>query len=155
MILVVCTDDSNLISVANRSILKYPLVYGQRYQVFHDDLPMLKADENLFIIAHGAFLGDNGLPVIGDGDTNRDFYINGNTLYQSLASKFPPDYVGNVYIDACESADNTEEMLSFAETFYVYFAVDHQNSGVFGINGASSGLIPLPDNPKWIPVTLQ
>ncbi|WP_431224955.1 hypothetical protein ACQ86O_09060 [Serratia sp. L9] len=152
MILIVCTDDENLIAVANRSIIKSPLVFGSRYQVFHDVLPALSVDENLFIIAHGAFLGDNGLPVIGDKAAA--FYLNGNTLYQSITAIIPDHYQGDIYIDACESADNTEEMLSFAETFYVYFHDEHKDSHVFGVNGSSSGLIPIPGDPKWIPVAL-
>ncbi|TQI82337.1 hypothetical protein FHU10_2694 [Serratia fonticola] len=152
MILIVCTDDDSLVTIANRSIIKNPLTFGLHYQVFQELLPPLAKYENLFIIAHGAFLGDNGMPVIGDQE--EDFYLNGSTLYQSIAAIIPGDYQGNVYIDACESADNTEEMLSFAETFYVYFRDKHKDSHVFGVNGCSSGLIPLPDDPKWIPVTL-
>ncbi|MCR8998764.1 hypothetical protein [Rahnella perminowiae] len=62
------------------------------------------------------------------------------------------NYKGNVYIDACESADNTEDLLSFAETFYLDFHADHQTSKVLGITGVSQGMIPLPDDSKWIEV---
>lgn len=153
MILIVCTDDEKLFAVAKNSIIKSPLTYGRFFVVFHDQLPALDINENVFVLAHGAFLGDNGLPVIGD--KKNDFYINGNTLFQSLQGIFPKGYQGNVHIDACESADNTEEMISFAETFYIYFNEVYQNSHVFGVAGESSGLIPLPDSTTWIPVVLS
>ncbi|AYA05597.1 MULTISPECIES: hypothetical protein [Rahnella] len=153
MILIVCTDDPELEHVASASMAQYQSVFKSSYKIFHSELRLLGKSENLFIISHGAFQGDNDRPVIGD--KAKAFYVNGDTLYLNVKSIFPPDYTGNVYIDACESADSTDVLLSFAQTFYLDFHPDSPTSKVFGLTGVSSGLIPLPDNTAWVNVSLE
>lgn len=152
MIFIVCTDDPTLELVACNSVVKDQAVFRTSYKVFQSQLRLLEQSEDLFIISHGAFQGDNGRPVIGD--KTKDFYLNGDSLYLNIKSIIPQSYIGNVYIDACESADSTEVLLSFAQTFYLEFHADYPTSKVFGITGVSSGLIPLPDNTAWVDVSL-
>ena len=153
MILIVCTDDPVLERVAKETLRRYPGIYSATYKIFHSQLRELRKDEDLFIISHGAFQGDNDRPVIGDKE--KAFYLNGDALYLNIKEIIPENYKGNVYIDACESADSTEDLLSFAETFYLDFHADHQASKVLGITGVSNDLIPLPDDSKWINVDLE
>ena len=79
MIVIVCTDDSQLEEIARHSIRHHPLVFERKFKVFHNELPRLREDENLFIIAHGAFQGDEGEPVIGD--QRAAFYLDGRDCY--------------------------------------------------------------------------
>ncbi|YCI81110.1 hypothetical protein M1D83_16595 [Enterobacteriaceae bacterium] len=152
MIVIICTDDAQLEEIARHSIRHHPLVFERKFKVFHNELPQLREDENLFIIAHGAFQGDEGEPVIGD--KNAAFYLDGRDCYHNIYAIFPNNYTGAVYVDACESADNSEDMPSFIKTLQYQFYRNGQDIQVYGINGVSSGLIPLPDNPKWQPAEL-
>lgn len=129
MILIICTDDHNLESVAKNTVMKYPDIYEASYKIFHSQLRPLKKSEDLFIISHGAFQGDNDRPVIGDKE--KAFYLNGDALYTSIKDIIPEDYRGDIYIDACESADSTEDLISFSETFYLEFHQDYPTSGVY------------------------
>lgn len=149
MIIIACTDDPELVDIAKKSILNEPEVFLSYYKVFHGAIPLLGQDEDLFIIAHGAFQGDEGRPVIGDQDAGRAFYLNGEQCYLNLSSIFPQGYSGRVFVDACESADSSRAVDSFITTLQVQFLVNSFNTQVYGINGESAGLIPLPDNPKW------
>ncbi len=153
MILIICTDDPNLELVARNTVMRYPDIYEASYKIFHSQLRSLKKSENLFIISHGAFQGDNDRPVIGD--KAKAFYLNGDALYKSIKDIIPEDYRGDIYIDACESADSTEDLISFADTFYLEFHQDYPTSGVYGITGVSHGLIPLPSDSKWVAVDLE
>lgn len=144
MIIVVCTDDRHLVNVAERSRASSPDIFGKVYQVFHDTVPQLGDDEPLFIIAHGAMEGDDGNPVIGD--RAHAFYVNAVELHLNIANAFPARYRGGIYIDACESADHTEETFSFAEAFKTQVQRRHGGVRVFGRNGTAGGLIPRPGN---------
>lgn len=149
MIIIACTDDPGLVDIARQSILNDPDTFISYYKVFHRAIPALGLDEDLFIIAHGAFQGDEGRPVIGDADADRAFYLDGQQCYVNIQSIFPSGYSGKVYVDACESADSSKKIDSFITTLQNQFLLNAQNTPVFGINGTSSGLIPLPDDPKW------
>jgi hypothetical protein len=148
MIIIVCTDDKQLEEIASASSQKYFDVFGNYFNAFDKEIPILQSSENLFIIAHGAFDGDEGNPVIGD--KKKGFYVNGLELWENLKKIFPVNYTGNVYIDACESADHDNSVFSFIEVFYSQYNLKFTTM-VFGINGASSGLIALPANKKWRP----
>lgn len=152
MIIIVCTDDPRLVRIADASIRKAPKIYGLRHQIFRNELPKLSRDEDLFIIAHGAFQGDEGQPVIGDHTAA--FYLSGDQCYLNMATVFPEGYKGRVFVDACQSADDSPDIDSFITTLQTQFLVNEQNVQVYGINGASSGLIPLPEDPKWVPAQL-
>lgn len=103
--------------------------------------------EDLFIIAHGAYAGDDNNPVIGD--EKNAFYVNAVELYENLGRIFPQGYSGSVYIDACESADNSPETFSFSEVFASQIQKDHGVVRVYGRNGDADGQIPLPGAPGW------
>lgn len=148
MIIIVCTDDAQLISIAQASIKKYPQVFGDAYLIYKDTIPSLEKNENLFVIAHGAFNDASGNPVIGD--KQKDFYVNGIEFWTNIHTIFPSGYSGNVYIDACESADHDGEVFSFIEVFHSQFNVKF-NGKVYGKNGATSGLISLPSDSAWKP----
>lgn len=145
--IVVCTDDLSLMAVAQETSALSSDVYGSYYQAYSVRIPPVGDNENLFIIAHGAFEGDEDKPVIGD--ERNAFYVNGEELYVNIKDTFPDNYSGNVYIDACESADSDMYTYSFAESFKRQIQHDHPNADVFGRNGKVSGLIPPPDDPKW------
>lgn len=147
MIIIICTDDEYLVKIARNSTGRNPGIFGPYYEIFKRRLPDLREDENLFIIAHGAFKGDENLPVIGD--KKKAFYLHGRDLLTNLAPIFPDKYKGDIYIDACESAISTKDVLSFISSFYYTLYETLPNSKVFGIKGTSEGLIPLPTNDKW------
>ena len=149
MILVVCTDDPNLLHIAVQSSNAHPQVFGHPYQVFVNPMPVLGQNEALFVIAHGAMRGDDGNPVIGDEDMRRAFYLNAVQLYQGLQDRFPAGYAANVYIDACESSDHDEDTFSFAEAFKSQVQPGRPLVRVFGRNGVAAGLIPLPGSAGW------
>lgn len=148
MILIVCTDDANLTAIAQHSANGNPAVFGHYYQAFGHQVPLLGVHEDLFIIAHGAYHGDDGNPVIGDQAAA--FYVNAVELYQNIAHIFPQGYTGNVYIDACESADGTAYTFSFTEVFLTQIHVHFGQTAVYGRNGAAGGLIPLPGSAGWV-----
>lgn len=151
MILIACTDDGSLNHIASDSILANPLVFNRRYRAFRDVVPMLGAQENLFILAHGAFQSpDDGRPVIGDQDEQRAFCMDGRTCYYNILSIIPANYAGGIYVDACFSANNSPDIDSFITTLQQQFLNNGLNIAVYGVNGESSGLIVPPGDPKWI-----
>ena len=147
MIIVVCTDDPTLIGIANVSSNQNPNVFRAVYQVFANQIPQLAADEDLFILAHGALYGDEGGPVIGS--QRDDFYVTPSVLAASTRGLFPGEWAANVYIDACDSATDDDKLLSFAQLFLYPMADIYAGVTVSGIVGLSSGQIPLPNDPKW------
>lgn len=148
MIIIVCKDDEkSLKKIADASIKNNAAVFGTVFTVFDSKIPQLKPNENLFLIAHGAFDDDSGNPVIGD--QSKDFFVNGIELWGNIHELFPANYSANVYIDACESADHDNEVFSFIEVFYSQFNIEN-NGMVYGKNGASSGQIALPEDTVWV-----
>jgi len=152
MIIVVCTDDASLIDVARDSSAAAPAIFGNYYQIYAQQIPNLAAAEDLFLIAHGAYAGDDNNPVIGD--ERNAFYVNAVELFQNIQSLFPAGYSGIVYIDACESADHDEETFSFSEVFLTQIHAVHGSTHVFGRNGTVGGTIPLPGSAGWVEATL-
>ncbi|GAB2950979.1 hypothetical protein [Hafnia psychrotolerans] len=153
MILIVCTDDPSLEQIARDTLDSNPIIYKSSYKIFQSQLRQLGQGEDLFVIAHGAFHGDNDLPVIGD--EAKAFYVNGDTLYLNIKGIFPEGYKANVYIDACESANTSATLLSFTTMFYLDFHPDFSASKVYGITGVSDGLIPPPGDSTWVEVDLD
>jgi len=148
MILIVCTDDPSLVNVARHSSNGHLPIFGDYFQIYSQQIPRLHADENLFIIAHGAYQGDDGNPVIGD--QRNAFYVNAADLKLNLDSLFPEKYRANVFVDACESADNNGDTVSFIEMLSAVLHDSYPGVEVYGRNGIANGLIPLPGNPSWI-----
>src|SRR3569832_1774600 len=147
MIIVVCTDDPSLIQIAQESIIANPGIFGNLYQIYQGLIPQLGVNENLFVIAHGAYQGDDGNPVIGS-EANA-FYVNAVDFYTNISNLIPAGYNGNVYIDACEAANHNASTFSFIEVFQTQIQVDHGNVRVFGRNGKVGGMIPLPNSSGW------
>jgi len=146
MIIIVCTDDPQLVQIAQNSSQQNPGVFGNYFQVFNP-IPQLGQGEDLFIVAHGAYEGDDGNPVIGD--ENLAFYVNAVELWENIQTIFPQYYNGNVYIDACEAADHDENTFSFSEVFNTQIQAMFGATQVFGRNGAVAGAIPLPTSAGW------
>ncbi|MGK0735382.1 hypothetical protein ACSFCX_07720 [Yokenella regensburgei] len=153
MIIVVCTDDPKLFTIAKNSLSQDPIVFFSVYQVFRGRIPVLGVAEDLFMIAHGVFEGDEGQPVIGD--EKQAFYLNGDQCFLNIAPIIPAGYRGRVFVDACESADETSHMDSFISRLQVQFLVNGMEVKVFGVNGKNSGLIPTPGDSKWVPAQLM
>jgi hypothetical protein len=148
MIIIVCTDDPGLTNIAQQSIVAHPGVFGNFYQIYTNPIPQIGAAENLFIIAHGAYNGDDNNPVIGD--QANAFYVNAVELWENIQNIFPHGYQGNVYIDACESADNDAQTFSFAEVFLTQIQAMFGTTQVYGRNGTVGGQIPVPGDPTWV-----
>ena len=151
MIIIYCQDDQNLVGIAQQSSQAHFATFGNYYQIFIAPIPQLGVNEDLFIIAHGAFDGDNNVPVIGDQAAA--FYTNGVELWENIQSIFPQNYTGSVYVDACESADHDEETFSFTEVFMTQIQATYGASEVYGRNGTVAGMIPLPTDPQWVQAT--
>jgi hypothetical protein len=149
MIIICCTDDPSLRQIAINSAASSANTFGQIYQIFKGQIPQLGLKENLFIIAHGAFADKSGNPVIGDKDMRRPFALNGIELWQNINGIFPAGYSGNVYIDACESADHDDQVFSFIEVFYTQVNLHFPRTMVYGRNGSPGGLISLPTSNAW------
>lgn len=149
MIIICCTDDPGLRQIAISSSASSPNTFGQIYQIFKGQIPQLGLNENLFIIAHGAFADKSGNPVIGDKDMQRPFALNGIELWENIRNIFPPGYSGNIYIDACESADHDDEVFSFIEVLYSQVNLYLPRTMVYGRNGSPGGLISLPTSNAW------
>lgn len=150
MIIVVCTDDNQLLNVARQQAQNNRNIFGQCYWAFNDQIPQIIPNENLFISAHGAYRGDDGNPVIGDRQSA--FYVNAVDFYENIQVIFPNNYQANVYISACESSDIARGSFSFAEVFKAQIQVAHGNTRVYGQRGAVGLQIPLPNdpNPNWV-----
>ena len=155
MIIICCTDDPGLRQIAIASASSSPNTFGQIYQIFKGQIPQLGLRENLFIIAHGAFADRSGNPVIGDKDMNRPFALNGIELWENTKGIFPAGYSGNVYVDACESADHDKVVFSFIEVLYSQINLHFPRTMVYGRNGSQGGLIPLPTSNTWKAAHIQ
>ncbi|MEV6607548.1 hypothetical protein [Kutzneria sp. NPDC051319] len=151
MILAVCTDDdAGTLHVGQAQSAANPQVYGACHAVFATPVPALGVSENLFVIAHGAAVGDDGGPVIGD--EHHAFWVNPADLWNNMQNIFPAGYYGNVYISACESADTPNGTCSFSELFSSVLRHHRPNAGtVYGQHGAVHGNIPLPTDQSWVP----
>jgi hypothetical protein len=147
MIIAMCTDDPEVYDVAIEAELNAPEIFGQAFDAFSEDIPMLAPDENLFIVAHGINFGDEGSPVIGS--KKNDFYLTPRDLNTNL-HVFPLGYRGNVYVSACWSADPGHDGESFVDQFYTTFQRSFPHSQVFGHLGKLGGALPPPGDNLWV-----
>lgn len=150
MILVVCTDDINLLNEATRQSLQDIKTFGKCYQLsFEGSLPpKLGISENLFVTAHGSCKWEAKNSVIGDRG-NTAYYFNGVDFYNRIKNLFPKNYRGTVYISACESANHPWDCFSFIEVFKSQIDVDY-NVSVYGQKGKVDYAIPYPNASIWI-----
>lgn len=152
MILVVCTDDDKLLGVARQQSLSHPATFGKCYQVFHDKVPSLASDEDLFVSAHGAYKGDDGNPVIGDAKAA--LFVNAVQFWQQIEECVPKDFRARVFISACESADHGGADFSFAEVFETQIHAARKYAGhVYGQKGSVGLKVPAPNDSGWVQVT--
>jgi len=149
MIITVCTDDPEVENIAEASHQANPAIYGACYKVFERPIPDLAQDEDLFITAHGAAMGDENQPVIGS--QSNDFYLTARDLNSNL-HVFPSGYKGCIYISTCESADPGGEGFSFAEKYKEILQPSFPQISVFGHRGEVDKRIPLPGDPSWVRV---
>lgn len=151
MILSVCRDDlKGTWEVARCSLHAHPDVFHSAHLVFESEVPMLGVNEDLYVIAHGASIGDEGKPVIGDA--HDALYLDAATFWENVKNIFPEGYQASIYVSACESADPGPGLdFSFTEMFAVYVKSERSmNCRVYGHKGSVGGEIPLPDEDLWI-----
>jgi hypothetical protein len=153
MIVIVCTDDQQLVQVATAANQSNPNVFGTVHAVYNHQIPTLGVNENLFIIAHGASVGQHGEPP-EIGDQRHAFGVTGSDLWANIKPIFPPNYAGAVYVDACYSADTDQGVASFISSFQAtlrQYGTGMKNVVVWGRNGLSSGAIEVPGpHSHWV-----
>ncbi len=147
MIIAVCTDDPMVDLIASKAQAKNRASFGQWYKVFEKNIPNLGAKEDVFLVAHGAAIGDENQPVIGS--KGNDFYLTARDLYSNLTI-FPRDYSGSVYVYACESADPGAGGLSFVQKLMQIMRPSYPNLTAYGQTGKPGGPLPAPSDPSWI-----
>lgn len=147
MIIVVCTDDPNLVAIAQQATVANPQVFGRNYLVFAQQIPHLGANEDLFILAHGVARGDDRNPVIGDEQDA--LFLNAVQLFQNIEAILPDDYGGRIYISACEVLNPGVNSLSFAEMFVAVVQDRYPQVRVFGHRDAQ-GALPPPGDGAWV-----
>lgn len=142
MIIAACNDDQMVLDIASAASAA---TFGKWYKIFASSIPDLGIDENLYIIAHGAAVGDEGQPVIGDKADA--FYLTGRDLNSNLHI-FPSGYRGGVFIYACESA-KSGTTASFVGDFLGVIHPSYPAITVFGQTGKPSGPLPGPSDSSW------
>lgn len=149
MLLILALDDPNLRAVALASRNANPVAFGAVVVAWEQPVPMLGANENLFIIAHGAKVGDDGGPVIGDA--TQAHWVDPRSFAAMLLPSIPANYTGSVFVSACESADPARGAFSFTEVFKAFLLGDRPRlGGVYGQRGNVGGLVPPPGSPAWV-----
>ncbi|MEM9332166.1 MAG: hypothetical protein AAGA53_12630 [Pseudomonadota bacterium] len=146
MIIGVCTDDVAIENQVNKSAASDPAVFGKAYLVFNRNIPDLKVDEDLFLVAHGAAFGDEDQPVIGS--KSNAFYLTASDLNSNL-HVFPLNYKGRIFVDACYSADPGKAGWSFVEKFKEIIVQSFPGVKVFGRTGSVGGPVLKPGDPNW------
>jgi hypothetical protein len=152
MLIVLAQDDPRLLPLARQAAALQPGIYGAVFLAFQDQIPPLGASEDLFIVAHGAAVGDDNNPVIGDAKEGH--YVNAPDLYGNLSGIFPHGYGGRIFIYACESAIVGGGSFSFAEAFRNVLQADHGAARVFGRRDHPGPRILAPDAPGWVEATI-
>ncbi len=146
MIIAVCTDDPMVDGIARTAATSNHAIFGDWYKVFDDNIPDLGKDEDLFIVAHGAALGDEGQPVIGS--KSNAFYLTARDLNSNLHI-FPSGFSGGVFVYACLSAVKGATGLSFVETYLKIIGPSFPNLTAWGQTGKPFGPLPAPQDPSW------
>lgn len=150
MIIAACTDDPTVQRIAQNATQSDPGVFGNWYKVFAGNIPDLGANEDLFIVAHGAAIGDEGQPVIGSQSNH--FYLTARDLNANL-HVFPIGYSGSVYVYACQSALNGKAEVSFVDQFHSLIDQSFPGVEVYGQTGSPGGPLPGPHSASWTPAT--
>ncbi|MEH6517815.1 MAG: hypothetical protein V7742_14110 [Halioglobus sp.] len=148
MLIAVCTDDPMVEDICKAAAMSDPDVFGDRwFRVYADVIPDLGAQEDLFIVAHGAAIGDEDLPIIGS--KHNAFYLSARDLRANLQG-FPSGYAGNVYIYACQSALAGQAERSFVQNYLADMTPSYPGISVYGQTGSPGGPLPLPTDDSWV-----
>jgi hypothetical protein len=143
MIIVASPSDAGIIATARAQSNNWPDIYGDTYILGQDQLPPLEAGENLFVIAHGIAKGASGVAEIGE--QSGAFYVNGLEFWDNLKGIFHSLYSGDIYIDACFSANVAYDNFSFIEVLKAKTDGALTDVDIFGRFGRIGGDIPDPD----------
>jgi hypothetical protein len=156
LIIVLAPGDEEIVSRSRDQCFNFPEKYGEITYVAgpgRNDIPQAGPHENVFFVGHGVSLGGSGNAEIGE-ERGR-FAFDGIQLWERFGrAVFPSLYAGDVYIDACESADFPAEMFSVIETFRSQSDLTLNNSSVFGRTGSPVGDIPPPGDEAWVEATI-
>lgn len=147
MIIAACTDDPMVTKIAREASEKAPETFGSWHKVFDKNIPDLEVDEDLFIVAHGAAIGDEGQPVIGSREDA--FYLTARDLNSNLHI-FPSGYAAGVYVYTCLSAVKGATGLSFVETYQAIIGPSFPGLTAYGQTGKPHGPLPGPEDPSWV-----
>lgn len=145
-------SDPALTTAAQNAHNSNAAAFGTVYAI-GNNIPVLGISEDLFILAHGAAVGDQGIPVIGSAAS--DFYLDAAAFFDNFRSIFPNGYSGDVYVDACYSGDTfttVQGLLcpSFATSLCSRIRISYRDVNVFGRHGSVSGTMLLPGDPAWV-----
>ncbi len=146
MIIAACNDDPMVVSIAQQAATANAGVFGAWYKIFDSQIPDLGASEDLYIVAHGAAIGDENQPVIGNKEDA--FYLTARDLNANLHI-FPKNYAGRVYVYACKSAQKGKDEVSFIEQFKKIAGSSYPNMSIFGQVGSPSGPLPAFNDASW------
>jgi len=147
LIIVVAPNDVQIIQIAQQQGNDPAGVFGNDIVAGGGPIPALAANENLFFIGHGIAGGGGNAEI---GDANGAFAVDGLELWDNFSAIFPGGYGGDVYIDACYSANYPAGMFSLIETFKANADLVLNHTFVFGRTGQVAGLMPPPGDPTWV-----
>ena len=149
MIIVMAPGDATIVSQSRAQSYNFPAIYGETYIAGgRAAIPQAAPGENVFFVGHGVSQGGSGNAEIGEAAG--DFGMDGEELWDNFKEIFPDLYNGDVYIDACASADPVEDLFSVIETFKAQSAITLDSSAVFGRTGSPVGDIPQPGDAAWV-----
>lgn len=150
MIIAVCTDDAEILQVAQRASAQNPGAFGNAYRVFGQNIPNVGLNEDLFIVAHGA-RNDPAAhePVIGNADAGDATWLSAQNLVDNLRDIIPRGYDGSVYISACEVTQGGIAEFSFVELLPRPLRNLAGNEVVVFGDSNAAGDLPLPGDARW------
>lgn len=149
MIIVMSPSDQDIITAARNRAYNFPADFGKVYIAGKDKIPMLGEGEALYFTGHAVRNGSSGNAEIGD--ESGAFGMDGLELWDNFKELMPSMWQGDVYVDACESADFDFDMFSLIETFKSQSGVGFANTEVYGRTGSpgTTDPIPLPTADVW------
>jgi hypothetical protein len=150
MIIILAPSDATIIATARLQSFNFPETYGAVYIMGRDQVPLAGETENVFFSGHALVNGSTGGPEIGE--ENGDLAMSGLELWENFKRVFPDQYQGDVFVDACESADNDTDMFSLIEQFRSQSDLNLDSTAVYGRTGspAAGDPIPPPGDEAWV-----
>jgi hypothetical protein len=148
VILMVCAGDPKLVRLAQGESQTNRAVFGTYYHMFGRLVPVAEKQEDLFLLARGAY-SENDAPVIGDAQDN--FFIGANELFEKVFTICPYDFTGNLYICAHACDAPQASTVAFADKFNEVFRSFYPFvGGIFGCDTDVAGNIPHPFDVRWV-----